>query len=37
MLRHAHFYMKGGLRPFAAVCMEVSCADKPDLCTRGYC
>jgi len=29
MLRHAHFYMKGGNRTFAALCIEVCCADKP--------
>jgi hypothetical protein len=28
MLRHAQFYMKGGLRTFAAVCMEV-CFELP--------
>jgi hypothetical protein len=26
MLRHAHFYMKGGKRSFAALCIEVCCA-----------
>jgi hypothetical protein len=36
MLRHAHFYMKGGKQTFAAVCLEVRCADKPDLCRRSF-
>jgi hypothetical protein len=27
MLRHAHFDMKGGNRTFAALCIEVCCAD----------
>ena len=27
MLRYAHFDMKGGNRTFAAVCIEVCCAD----------
>jgi hypothetical protein len=31
MLRHAHLYMKGGLRPFAALCMEVCCAGQSGL------
>jgi hypothetical protein len=35
MLRHAHFYMKGGKRTFAALCMEVCYADKPDLRSEG--
>jgi hypothetical protein len=28
MLRYAHFDMKGGLRPFAAVTIKVCNADK---------
>jgi hypothetical protein len=28
MLRHAHFYMKGGNRTFAALCSKVCCAEK---------
>jgi hypothetical protein len=28
MLRHAHFYIKGGNRTFAAVCIEVRYADE---------
>jgi hypothetical protein len=31
MLRHAHFYIKGGNRTFAAVCIEVRYADKTDI------
>jgi hypothetical protein len=31
MLRYAHFYMKGGLQSFAALCAEVRCADKAAL------
>jgi hypothetical protein len=31
MLRHAHFYIKGGNRTFAALCIEVSYADFADL------
>ena len=34
MLRHAHFYMKGGNRTFAALCIEVGCADKADFAVR---
>ena len=34
MLRHAHFYMKGGERPFAAVCMSDRSADKADIAVR---
>ena len=37
MLHHAHFYMKGGNRTFAALCIKVGCADKPACCTCGYC
>lgn len=29
--------MMNGLRPFAALCMDVCYADKTDLCRRGYC
>jgi hypothetical protein len=28
MLRHAHINIKGGLQTFAALCIEVSHADK---------
>lgn len=28
MLRHAHFYMKGGMQTFAAVCIEVHFAGQ---------
>jgi hypothetical protein len=35
MLRCAHIDMRGGLQSFAALCAEVRCADKPDLCSRG--
>jgi hypothetical protein len=28
MLRHAHFYMKGGKRSFAARCIEVCYAGR---------
>ena len=31
MLRHAHFYMKGGKEPFAALCIEVCCAGQSGL------
>lgn len=31
MLRHAHFYRKGGMQTFAAICSEVCFADKADL------
>jgi hypothetical protein len=30
MLRHAHFYLKGGLQTFAALCIEVSYAGQAD-------
>jgi hypothetical protein len=30
MLRHAHFYTKGGLLSFAAICTEVRTADEAD-------
>jgi hypothetical protein len=30
MLRNAHFYMKGGEPTFAALCIEVCCADQDE-------
>jgi hypothetical protein len=33
MLRHAHFGSKGGKPTFAAVCIEVCCADKDEAAT----
>jgi hypothetical protein len=31
MLRHTDFDVKGGERPFAALCIGVCCADEADL------
>jgi hypothetical protein len=35
MLHHAHFYMKGGERSFAALCTEVGYADFASVSRTG--
>ena len=34
---HVHFYMKGGLQTFAALCIKVCCADIAAIAIPGVC